>query len=163
VDKRQQQIEKYSYLRILFMMCRKINFIFIFIVLVLITSCTYPFGRPVLTKPDEYTHIYEAKEKVVLRAVARVIKERSAGVNVTIDDKNHQVNSDYLVSDQWRTKTSARVRQINWKECEVVLSVTTEKKKEDGWKMRRLLQKDQYDTFFDEIDSKIYEEMSRID
>ncbi|MGB5219000.1 MAG: hypothetical protein WBN66_11965 [Smithella sp.] len=145
------------------MMCRKINFIFIFFVLVLITSCTYLFESPVITKPDEYTRIYEAKEKVVLRAVARVIKERNAGMNVIIDDKNHQVNSDYLVSDKWRTKTSARVRQINWKECEVVIAVTTEKKKEDGWEMRRLLQKDQYDTFFNEIDLKIYEEMSRID
>ena len=145
------------------MMHGKINFIFIFIILVWITSCTYPFDSPVITKPDEYTRVYEAKEKVVLRAVARVIKERNAGVHVIIDDKNHQVNSDYFISDKWRTKASARVRQINWKECEVVLTLITEKKKEDGWEMRRLLQKDQYDTFFDEIDSKIYEEMSRID
>ena len=141
----------------------KINFISIFTVLVLITSCTYPFGSPVITKPDEYTRVYEAKEKVVLRAVARVIQERNAGINVIIDDQNHQVNSDYVVSGKWRTKASARVRQINWKECEVVLAVTTEKKKEDGWEMRRLLEKDQYDTFFNEIDLKIYEEMSRID
>ena len=142
---------------------RKINFTFIFIISVFIMSCTYPFGSPVITKPDEHTRVYEAKEKVVLRAVARVIKERNAGVNVTIDDQNHQVNSDYVVSGKWRTKTSARVRQINWKECEVVLTVTTEKKKEESWEMRRLLEKDQYDTFFNEIDLKIYEEMSRID
>jgi len=152
-----------KFLGIEFMICRKSNFTFIFIICLLLISCTYPFGSPVVTKPDEYTRVYEAKEKFVLRAVARVIKERHAGDHVTIDEQNHQVTYDYVVSGKWRTKTSARVRQINWKECEVVLTVTTEKKKEDGWEMRRLLEKDQYDTFFSEIDVKIYEEMSKID
>ena len=66
-------------------------------------------------------------------------------------------------SGDWRTKANAEVKQLNWKECEVILAVTTEKKTEMGWEMRRLLEKEQYDNFFNVIDLKIYEEMSRID
>jgi hypothetical protein len=55
------------------------------------------------------------------------------------------------------------VRRINWKECEVVLSVITEKKTEKGWEMRRLLDKEQYEVFFSTIELKIYEEMSKIE
>lgn len=54
------------------------------------------------------------------------------------------------------------MKRINWKECEVTLIVTTEKKTETGWEMRRLLQKEQYDTFFSVIELKVYEEMSRM-
>jgi len=67
-----------------------------------------------------------------------------------------------VVSGDWRTKTSARVRRLNWKECEVTLIVTTEKKTDNGWEMRRLLKKEQYDNFFSVIELKTYEEMSRI-
>jgi hypothetical protein len=45
----------------------------------------------------------------------------------------------------------------------VILVVTTEKKTDSGWEARRLLEKEQYDSFFSVIDLKIYEEMSRID
>jgi hypothetical protein len=55
------------------------------------------------------------------------------------------------------------VRRINWKECEVVLSVITEKKTEKGWEMRRLLDKEQYEVFFSTIELKIYEEISKIE
>ena len=63
--------------------------------------------RTVISKPDEHTHIYEAKEKVILKAIARVLKEKNIGSNVIIDEKNHRVDSDYVVSDDWRTKTTA--------------------------------------------------------
>jgi hypothetical protein len=128
-----------------------------------IISCISQFGRTIILKPDEYTHVYEAKDKVVLRAIAVVLKEKNIGSNVIIDQKNNSVDSDYVNSGEWRTKTSARVKQINWKECEVSLAVTTEKKIDTGWEMRRLLQKEQYDIFFSVIDLKIYEEMSKIE
>jgi hypothetical protein len=41
--------------------------------------------------------------------------------------------------------------------------VTSEKKTKTGWEMRRLLQKQQYDTFFDVIELAIYEEMSNVE
>jgi len=144
------------------MIYKKANLIISLILMFGVTSCVYPFGNTVISKPDEYTRVYEVKEKVVLRAIAGVVREKSMGINVTIDNINHRVDSDYVISGGWRIKTTANVKQINWKECEVILSITTEKKTNNGWEMRRLLQKDQYDIFFSEIDSKIYEEMSKI-
>ena len=136
--------------------------LFAFILVISLMSCATEFGRTVISKPDEHTYIYEAKEKVILKAIASVLKEKNIGSNVTIDEKNHRIDSDYVVSDDWRTKTTARVKRLNWKECEVSLAVTTEKKTNNGWEMRRLLQKEQYDNFFSVIDLKIYEEMSKI-
>ena len=128
-----------------------------------LVSCSAKMGRVVISKPDEYAHIYEAKEIVILKAIAGVFKEKKIGANVTIDQKNHRVDSDYVVSGDWRTKANARVQRLNWKECEVILAVTTEKKTETGWEIRRLLEKEQYYSFFSVIDLKIYEEMSKIE
>ena len=133
------------------------------VIILNLVSCGAAIGRVVISKPDEYAHVYEAKETVILRAIAGVFKEKNIGSNVIIDQKNHRVDSDYVVSGNWRTKANARVQRLNWKECEVILAVTTEKKTETGWEIRRLLQKEQYDSFFSVIDLRIYEEMSRID
>jgi hypothetical protein len=147
-----------------------IKYLFLFIRLIIVpviivnlVSCGAAVGRVVMSKPDEYAHIYEAKETVILKAIACVFKEKNIGANVTIDQKNHRVDSDYVVSGDWRTKANARVRRLNWKECEVTLAVTTEKKTETGWEIRRLLEKEQYYSFFSVIDLKIYEEMSKIE
>ena len=146
-------------LKYYFLPVRLMLFLFIIVNLV---SCGAAIGRVVISKPDEYSHLYEANEKIILKAIAGVFKEKNIGANVTIDQKNHRVDSDYVVSGDWRTKASARVQRLNWKECEVILAVTTEKKTETGWEIRRLLQKEQYDSFFSVIDLRIYEEMSRI-
>ena len=145
------------------MINKKFLFPFILVLLLNLISCANQVGKTIISKPDEYTHVYEAKEKFVLRAIAGVLKEKNIGTNVSIDKKNHRVDSDYVVSGDWRTKTRAIVKQINWKECEVGLVVTTEKKTETGWEARRLLEKDQYDSFFSVIDLRIYEEMSKIE
>lgn len=120
-------------------------------------------GRTAISQPDEYSYVYEAKETPILRAIASVFKEKNIGSNVTIDYHDLRVNSDYVYSGDWRTKATARVKKLNWKECEVRLAVITDKKTEAGWEMRRLLQKEQYYTFFSVIDLKIYEEMSKIE
>jgi hypothetical protein len=135
---------------------------FALILIIHLISCATEFGMTVISRPDEYTHIYEAKEKIILKAVASVLKEKSIGNNVIIDEKNNRVDSDFVVSDNWRTKTTASVKRLNWKECEVSLIVTAEKKTKKGWELRRLLGKEQYDSFFSVIDLKIYEEMSKI-
>jgi len=140
-----------------------VRLIIVFVIIVNLVSCGAAIGRVVISKPDEYSHLYEANEKIILKAIAGVFKEKNIGSNVTIDRKNHRVDSDYVVSGDWRTKASARVKRLNWKECEVSLAVTTEKKTETGWEIRRLLQKEQYDSFFSVIDLRIYEEMSRIE
>jgi len=163
VDQRKQSLNP-SAIRDRYDMTKKLSLLFIFIFSpIIFVSCLGELSGTVITKPDEYVRTYEAKEKIVLRAVASVFKEKHSGANVTIDEKNMLVNSDFIESGGWRTKAIARVKRLNWKESEVNLSVITEKKTEKGWEMRRLLEKEQYDTFFNIIDLRIYEEMSKID
>jgi hypothetical protein len=135
----------------------------IIIINIYLISCAPQYGQVVLSMPDEYRHTYEAKEAVILNAITRVFLEKRVGRNVNINPGNLTVDSDYVIQDDWRTKSHAQVRRINWKECEVILSVITEKKTDKGWEMRRLLNKEQYDVFFSTIELKIYEEMSRIE
>jgi hypothetical protein len=144
----------------------KKNYLILFVIsffILNIIACYPDFGKTVIQTPDKYRHVYEAKEKPVLKAIARVFNEKKIGSNVTINYKENYVDSDFVTSGDWRTKAAAYVRKIDWKECEVVLAVTTEKKTENGWEMRRLLEQKQYETFFNVIDIRIYEEMSNID
>lgn len=126
-------------------------------------SCGPEFGQVVISKPDEHSHTYEANEKIILKAAARIFKEKNMGSNIRIDRENNQVTTDYLVQDEWRIKSILKVRKINWKEREVIIAVTTEKKTESGWEIRRLLEKEQYRNLFDKIDLAIYEEMAKIE
>lgn len=114
----------------------------------------------VIVKPDEYTRLYEAREDIVLVAIARVFKEKGFG-NPFIDKEKKSVETDYLLQNDWRTKCKARVQKISWKETEATLSVLSEKKTSSGWELRRLLKKKEYDAFFDAIELKVYEEMYR--
>jgi hypothetical protein len=45
----------------------------------------------------------------------------------------------------------------------VVLVITTEKKTKEGWKATKMLDKAQYDRFFDEMEMQIYREMGKGD
>jgi len=125
-------------------------------------SCGFITENTVIDTPDEYIKTYEAKEEIVLRAIARVFQEKQMGRNVTINRKDKTVVTDYLTRDDWRTKSYAKVSQINWKETQTVISIITEKKTKTGWEMRRLLQKEQYTNLFSEIELRIYEEMAKI-
>jgi hypothetical protein len=131
----------------------------IFLISLLLTSCGEE-GQ-VISKPDEYTRVFEANEKIILQAIAQVFKEKEFG-NTTINYDKNQVESDYSIQDDWRSKSIARVKKMNWKECEVTLSVNSEKKTSTGWEMRRLLEKKHYDNFFDAIELQIYNEMYKI-
>jgi len=115
----------------------------------------------VISKPDEFTRVFEANEEVTLRAIVQVFKEKGLG-NAKIHPRKNQVESDYTIQDDWRTKSTATVKKINWKESEVTLSVISEKKTSTGWEMRRLLEKKHYDNFFDAIDLQIYNEMFKV-
>lgn len=112
-------------------------------------------------EPDQASYVYEAKEKFVLQAIAQIFNENKLG-RANIDEDAHEVASEYHVEGDWRTRGLARVRQINWRECEVKLTIITEKKTPTGWEMRRLLGKDQYEKIFRAIESQIYREMSKI-
>jgi hypothetical protein len=130
----------------------------VFIVTLCLTSCQE--DGQILTKPDEYKRVYEASEDTMIRAIAQVFKDKT-GSSVTFPEKN-RIESDYVIQNEWRTKNTARVKKINWKECEVTLSVVTEKKIPSGWEMRRLLAKEQYDKYFDAIELQIYKELYKV-
>ncbi len=135
----------------------------ILIIIINLISCGPKFGQVVISKPDEYRHTYEAKEKIVLQATARVFREKNMGSNVKIDHVNNRVETDYIIQGDWRTRSVAQVKKLNWKDREVVLSVITEKKTKTGWEMRRLLEMEQYLNLFDEIELAIYKEMANVE
>ena len=135
----------------------------VILIIINLISCSSEFGQVIISKPDEYRHTYEAGEKFILNAAARVFKDRSMGSNIRIDRENNRVETDYITQGDWRTKCTVKVNKLNWKEREVVLSVITEKKTEAGWEMRRLLDKEQYINLFDRIDLAIYEEMAKVE
>jgi len=141
----------------------KIIFLYYFFIVIFLFSCGFITETTVIDTPDEYRRTYEAKEEIVLRAIARVFQERQMGLNVTINRKDRTVATDYLTRDDWRTKSFARVKQIDWKETETVISIITEKKTKTGWQMVRLLKKEQYANVFSEIELRIYEEMAKIE
>ncbi|HVO66567.1 MAG TPA: hypothetical protein VMT12_08800 [Syntrophales bacterium] len=124
-----------------------------------LTSCME--GGQVISRPDEYTRIYEASEDIILKALKQVFREKGFG-NASINPEKKQVESDYLFQNEWRSKATARVKKINWKECEVTLSVNTEKKTSTGWEMRRLLESEQYDKLFTAIELQIYQEQYKL-
>jgi len=135
----------------------------ILIIIINLISCGSKFGQVVISKPDEYRHTYEAKEKIILQATARVFQEKNMGSNVKIDRVNNRVETDYIIQGDWRTRSVAQVKKLNWKDREVVLSVITEKKTKTGWEMRRLLEMEQYLNLFDEIELTIYKEMANVE
>jgi hypothetical protein len=131
----------------------------IFVICLLLASCMEE-GQ-VISKPDEYTRVFEANENNILLAIVQVFKEKGF-VSATINAAKNQVESDYSIDGDWRSKSIARVKKITWKECEMTLSVITEKKTSTGWEMRRLLEKKQYDNFFDAIELQLYNEMYKV-
>lgn len=133
------------------------------IIIINLISCGAELGQVIISKPDEYRQTFEANEKIILKAIARVFKDKNMGTNVTINNEKQKVETDFIIQGDWRTRGSAYVRKLNWKECEVKLTIITEKKTETGWEMRRLLDKEQYVNLFNVIDLKIYEEMSKIE
>lgn len=116
----------------------------------------------VITKPDEYKRVYEVKEKILMRAIAQVFKDKAFGA-VTVKEDKKLVESEYVIQDEWRSKSVARVKELNWKETEVTLSVITEKKAGDKWELRRLLEKAQYDSLLDDIELQSYKEMGKVE
>lgn len=136
-------------------------------ILVLMTVCALLLASCVeegerIDQPDQYSHVYEARETFVLRAIARVFNEKGLG-RATIREDALEVTSDHHVQGEWRTSSFARLRKIGRQETEVTLTIVTEKKTSSGWEMRRLLGRDQYKRVFDAIETQIYREMYRGD
>lgn len=140
---------------------RVFNFSLSFILLCLCSSaCThFPDALP---EPRKATQVFEADERVILKAITRVLKDRGFGEPQVEADKG-RLETDYVIQGSWRTKVVATIKKIGRKEREVTLSLVTEKKSfaSSQWQPRNLMGKEHYDHLFREIEMQIYREWSK--
>ena len=133
-----------------------------FIIILLIFLCLPVLScmpmRDTSPKIDKANHIFDADERIVLRAVKSVLRDRDFGDAVQTD--RGSLETDYLVQGDWRTKVVAQVKQIHRKKTEVTLSIIAEKKSSSRWVPQGLMGKEQYETFFSEIEIQIYRELA---
>lgn len=134
--------------------------LFALLIPVSIISCQHP--PSFLLEPDKSTRTFEADEKIILKAIARVLKERGFG-EAKILRERLSLETEYVIQEDWRTKVEASVKKLNRREREVSLSVITEKKTSSGWEFRKILDREQYEKLFYEIELQIYREMSKIE
>ena len=129
-------------------------------------SCGHiPAEDPLTQEVDKSTQVFDASEKIIVRAVKQVLKERGFGqakVKKVGEDESH-LETEYVLQGEWRTKMEATVKKVSRKEREVTLLVTTEQKDSgpSGWKAKKLLGKEQYEKIFSEIEMQIYREWGK--
>ena len=114
---------------------------------------------------DKTTKVFDGNEKIIVRAVTQVVKEKGFGqakVEKVGEDQSRLV-TEYVPQGDWRTRIEVTVKKINRKESEVTLSVITEQKDSgpSGWKAIKLLGKEQYEKIFNEIEMQIYREWAK--
>jgi hypothetical protein len=106
------------------------------------------------------TRVLEFKDTIILRAITSILKERGYE-NPKVDLGKGKVETDYVVEGDFRTRVEATVKKIGRNEGEVTLSVITEQKSSSGWKPKNIMDKAQYDKFFDEIEMQSYREIAK--
>lgn len=117
------------------------------------TACThFPDAPP---EPEKASQIFDADEKVILKAITRVLRDRGFW-NLRVEADKGRLETDYVVQGGWRTKVVATVEKISPRKREVILSVITEKKSFSQWKPKKVMSQEQYDKFFAEIEMQIY-------
>lgn len=114
------------------------------------------------SEPEHATRIYEADERIILRAIARVLKEQGLG-EARVQAEQGRLETDYVVQGDWRTRVESRVKRLNRREREVSLRVLTEKRSAAGWQPKKLLGPEQYDRLFGQIEMQIYREWANPD
>ena len=111
--------------------------------------------------PEKHFWVYEFNEKYILRGIANLLKEKGYK-DPKVDYENGKVETDFIMVGNMRTRVETTVKKIGGREREVTLIVTTEKIfKKVGWKRTKILDKEQYDRFFDEIEMFIYRELAK--
>ncbi len=106
------------------------------------------------------TRVLEFKDTIILRAISSILQERGYG-NPKVDLEKGKLETDYFVEGDFRTRFEATVKKIGRNEGEVTLSVITEQKSSSGWKPKNIMDKAQYDKFFDEIEMQSYREIAK--
>jgi len=111
--------------------------------------------------PEKHFRVYEFNEKYIIRGIANLLKEKGYK-DPKVDYENGKVETDFIMVGNMRTRVETTVKKIGGREREVTLIVTTEKIfKKVGWKRTKILDKEQYDRFFDEIEMFIYRELAK--
>ena len=111
-----------------------------------------------LPEPKKVTQIFDVDEKIIVKAISRVLKYRGFG-NARVEADNSRLETDYVVEGDWRTKVVATIEKIGPKKREVGLTVVTERKSSSEWQPKDLMVKEQYDRLFGEIEMQIYREL----
>jgi uncharacterized protein YebE (UPF0316 family) len=114
---------------------------------------------------DKSTQVFDASEKIIVRAITQVLKERGFGQAKVekVGEDESRLETEYVTQGDWRTKMGATIKKISRKEREVTLLITTEQKDSgpSGWKAEKLLGKEQYKKIFNEIEMQIYREWGK--
>ena len=113
-------------------------------------------------EPEKHFRVFEFNEKYIIRGIANMLKEKGY-TDPKVDMEKGKVETDYITQGDFRAKVEATVKKLDRREREVVLVITTEKKTKEGWKAIKMLDKAQYDRFFDEMEMQIYREMGKGD
>ncbi len=132
----------------------------------LLFSCAHtPPEDPLSQEMDKSTQVFEASEKIIVRAITQVLKDRGFGQAKMekVGEDQSRLETEYVPQGEWRTKLEATVKKISRKEREVTLLVTTEQRDSgpSGWKPKKLLGKEQYEKIFNEIEMQIYREWGK--
>jgi hypothetical protein len=112
--------------------------------------------------PEKHFRVYDFNEKYILRGAAALLREKGYA-EPKVDKEKGKVETDYIPAGDMRTKIEITVKKLERRDREVTLVITTEKKVKEGWKAVKILEKPQYDTFFDELEMQIYREMGKGD
>jgi hypothetical protein len=113
-----------------------------------------------LPQPVNNSRVFEFSDKILYKAMTNILKERGFE-DPKVDADQGTVETGYLVQDNFRTKVEARVKKIGRRDHEVTLLVVTEQNTPSGWKAKKIMEKAQYDKFFDEIEIQAYRELSK--
>jgi len=112
-------------------------------------------------EPEKHFRVYEFNEKYIIRGIANLLKEKGY-TDPKVDYENGKVETEFIIVGNMRTRVETTVKKIGRREKEVTLVITTEKNtKKEGWKRTKILGKEQFDRFFDEIEMQIYRELAK--
>ncbi len=101
----------------------------------------------------------EFNERVLLKAISSLLKEKGFP-NPKIDREKGRVETEYYTQGDFRTRVEATVKKISRKDSEVSLAVITERRSGSKWKEKKMMEKEQYEKFFDEIEMQAYRELA---
>jgi len=125
----------------------------------LISACDEESEPP--AEAQKHSRVYEFDEKYILRGITNLLKEKGYA-DPKVNAEKGRVETDFITAGNTRTKVEASVRKIGRRENEVTLVITTERDiKKVGWKPVRILGKEQYDRFFEEVEMQIYRELAK--